>query len=448
MRVLLAAALALGACNTRPVSAVDPETTAQETTDFQVSLNRNVDILFVVDDSFSMAAEQSSLIANFPRMIEELEGLEDGMPNVHIGVISTDVGAGSGIGNCSGEGLDGRLQNTARIPGCSPPGDPYIIDISDDAGGRTRNYTGTLADTFSCIAQLGVDGCGFEQPLEAVRRALTSPANGDFLRPDAYLAIVFITDEDDCSTRDEAMFTFDETALGPLDSFRCFEYGVECEPDAPRLLGPKSACRPRDDSPFMFEVQEYVELVRSLKPTDSLIMTFAIAGNMQPVEVVLADDGDYALAYSCGQDAPGEAVPPIRLKRFIDAFPTSGLFTICDEDLTAAMIEIGEAIREQLDGRCFQGVLPDTDPDLPGIQPECTVSEIRNPGSDAEDERVLEACDAPGAPETSSNRPCHLIIEDRDECPDTATGLSVQVHYEDGAVVPPGTLIRAHCVVE
>jgi hypothetical protein len=448
MRALLACALALSACNTRPVSAVDPTATAQETTDFQVSLNRNVDILFVIDDSFSMDAEQASLTANFPRMIEELEGLEDGLPNVHLGVISTDVGAGSGIGGCNGAGKDGQLQSSPRAPGCSPPDGAFIIDIADDAGGRTRNYSGTLADTFSCIARLGVDGCGFEQPLEAVRRALAHPANSGFIRPDAYLAIVFITDEDDCSTRDPRMFTTDESELGPLDSFRCFEYGVECDPDAPRLLGPKSDCRPRTGSPFMYDVQAFIEEVRALKPTDSLIMTFAIAGDLAPVEVVLADDGDYALAYSCGQDAPGEAVPPIRLKRFLDAFPTGGLFTICDEDLTAAMTAIGEAIADKVGSRCFEGVLPDTDPDTPGIQPECSVSEVRDPGTDQEVERVLEACDTPSAPETSGNRPCHLIVEDRDQCPDTATGLSAQVHYDDGAVVPPGTLIRAHCVVE
>lgn len=448
MRALFACALALCACNTRPVSAVDPTSTAQETTEFQVSLNRNVDILFVIDDSFSMDAEQTSLIANFPRMIAELEGLEDGLPNVHIGVISTDVGAGSGISGCAGDGKDGQLQNSPRAPGCSPPDGAYIIDVADDAGGRTRNYSGTLADTFSCIARLGVDGCGFEQPLDAVRRALSHPSNSGFIRPDAYLAIVFITDEDDCSTRDPQMFTTDEGELGPLDSFRCFEYGVECDPDAPRVLGAKSSCKPRVDSPFMYDVQAFIEEVRALKSTDSLIMTFAIAGNLEPVEVVLADDGDYALAYTCGQDAPAEAVPPIRIKRFIDAFPTSGLFTICDEDLTEAMTAIGEAIADTLEARCFEGVLPDTDPDQPGIQPECSVSEVRNPGSQAEVERLLPACDSRAAPETSGNLPCALIVEDRDQCPDTATGLSAQVYYDDGAVVPPGTLIRAHCVVE
>ena len=68
------------------------------------------------------------------------------------------------------------------------------------------NYTGNLADTFTCIAALGEDGCGYEQQFTAITRALGAdgqapPAeNQGFLRDDAYLAIVLITNEDDCSS--------------------------------------------------------------------------------------------------------------------------------------------------------------------------------------------------------------------------------------------------------
>ena len=54
--------------------------------------NPNVDILFVVDSSPSMIEEQEALSASFPLMMDTLATLEGGLPNVHIGVITTDMG--------------------------------------------------------------------------------------------------------------------------------------------------------------------------------------------------------------------------------------------------------------------------------------------------------------------------------------------------------------------
>jgi hypothetical protein len=76
--------------------------------------------------------------------------------------------------------------------------------------GRTQNYTGNLADVFTCLATaVGVSGCGFEHQLQATRLALNpqrltdgtdiNMANVGFVRNKAYLAIILITDEDDCS---------------------------------------------------------------------------------------------------------------------------------------------------------------------------------------------------------------------------------------------------------
>ena len=39
-----------------------------------------------------------------------------------------------------------------------PDGELIAIDVDDGAGGRTTNFPGTMAEAFSCIAQLGTDG--------------------------------------------------------------------------------------------------------------------------------------------------------------------------------------------------------------------------------------------------------------------------------------------------
>ncbi len=65
------------------------------------------------------------------------------------------------------------------------------------------------------MASVGALGCGFEHQLESVYAALNKTnalsngngPNGDFLRADAVLAVVFVTNEDDASA-DPATRTF------------------------------------------------------------------------------------------------------------------------------------------------------------------------------------------------------------------------------------------------
>ena len=63
--------------------------------------NRNVDLLFLVDDSSSMRLSQDNLRRNFPVLMQQLENLPGGLPNIHVAVVSSDMGAGDGsIASC------------------------------------------------------------------------------------------------------------------------------------------------------------------------------------------------------------------------------------------------------------------------------------------------------------------------------------------------------------
>jgi hypothetical protein len=105
--------------------------------------------------------------------------------------------------------------------------------------GRSNPPLGLLwkpvSEAFACSAQVGTGGCGFESPLEAARWALdpARKANPGFLRPDSLLALIFVTDEDDCSAKNPKLFDPNQGGLndplGPLTSFRCFELGVDCQ---------------------------------------------------------------------------------------------------------------------------------------------------------------------------------------------------------------------------
>src|SRR5262245_41344309 len=50
-----------------------------------------IDILFVVDDSPSMEEEQANLVKNFKAMIDVLKARPGGLPDVHLGVVSSSL---------------------------------------------------------------------------------------------------------------------------------------------------------------------------------------------------------------------------------------------------------------------------------------------------------------------------------------------------------------------
>ncbi len=166
---------------------------------FQQLSTPEVDILFVIDNSCSMETEQASLAANFNSFIAAAEQQD---LNYRIGVISTDMTgcpypaqthrpAGLAQGAC-GYFADGA---GARTGGPRHP-DWRMIDPGEQP---------SVAEAFSAVATQGTGGSGIEKGLEAAYAALSSPRithwNRGFLRRDAYLALIFISDEDDHSPR-------------------------------------------------------------------------------------------------------------------------------------------------------------------------------------------------------------------------------------------------------
>ncbi len=333
-----------------------------------------IDLLFVIDKSGSMEQEQENLAAQFPGLIEALrapkyggEGCSDqaldkcNIPDIHIGVISTDMGAGdTSVQSCAElNGDDGKLQNEARVAGCTPPTDPWIsfkegtTNIPAGSGDGVQD----VKDAFSCIAKIGTLGCSFEAQLESARRALDPDANVNpgFIRPDAMLAVVFITDEDDCSAVKTELFDITDTDLGPFTSFRCTAYGLTCDQDL-QEVGVKTNCEPGLD--WLHKVDDYAPFFTQLKPPGGLILA-AIAGPTEPVEVLKEDDL-FSLKESCKTPAAGTAVPAIRIRALVE-HPAlvqqghQGLFNpggvnICSPNFLPAMKLLGEAIAAKLEG--------------------------------------------------------------------------------------------------
>ncbi|MEM7158752.1 MAG: vWA domain-containing protein [Myxococcota bacterium] len=256
-----------------------------------------IDLLFVIDNSGTMGEEQLNLARNFPLLIEQLENLTDsaGMPvnpDVQIMVTTSDFGnplctpfEPEGYDPARGAPVDSScrtrltdftdLLGTTSVPeACEnlcpndvEPEDVYIAfnpegdNIPDSVTPVDIDGDGTLdspaAQALSCLGPQGINGCGYESPLENMLQALNPDAEWNqgsrpFLRENALLAIAMITDEADCSVKDYTIMenagfqnVNPDSGMPAASSAICWNAGVTC--DGPDAMGVYSNCTSNTD---------------------------------------------------------------------------------------------------------------------------------------------------------------------------------------------------------
>jgi len=384
-----------------------------------------VDMIFVIDNSSYMANQQTCFQGSLRSLFDTLLRFPGGLPDLHLGVITPDLGSSPyDVPGCERPGGDGGRFLKGVDNGCVfPENQTYIVDVAprgcsverqDDPGSATSCWShdcvqahcdeaaftgldgvatepagltlyidengcprcrntgepGSL-EALMCSSSSGAWGCGFEQPLEALQLALSdrSGDNAGFLRSDAYLAVVFFTNEDDCSVKWAEFFdpTGDiDSELGALTSFRCTEFGVTCdEPWDRHNEGHYTHCRPRetdDGSDLLGTVSGYVRFISELMDPER-ILPAAIAGPSDgTLNVALDGSGNPRLQQSCGnwEDA---ADPAVRLQAFVQAFHDWPIqeqwpfFSLCSPDygpaLTGLALELfSRAARVQEHRQC------------------------------------------------------------------------------------------------
>jgi hypothetical protein len=185
-----------------------------------------IDFLFVIDSSGSMGGKQENLIASFPGFISTIRDVL-GIDDYQILVADTDDGSGGG--SCFQQTTTQDCgawcqQCLAQGCTCTCNNQPCPVDPTTDCdktlgGGKIADLNGTscpiqgdqrflvggqpnLNEAFECIARVGVEGSGDEQPMGAMVKALSTEVgpggcNEGFLRDDAILVVTVITDEED-----------------------------------------------------------------------------------------------------------------------------------------------------------------------------------------------------------------------------------------------------------
>jgi hypothetical protein len=243
--------------------------------DLSLPHSRNVEILFVIDNSGSMAEEQVKLVEAAGALFEQLDAVE---ANYRIAFTTTDVGnptcsgttpeAGHLVASACETRLEDFLIDDGTVDvrdfACS---DPCSLDaaaltiqptsIDFDSGLKERPWiernesvtnlpvTTDPVEAFKCFAPQGIAGCGFESPLEAMYLALhrmddSAEDSFGFRRAEGVLAVVLLTDEADCSSNEEwaeifsadgnQAFWSDPAAASPSSAV-CWNAGVICTGD-------------------------------------------------------------------------------------------------------------------------------------------------------------------------------------------------------------------------
>jgi len=169
MRGWIALSMVLGACGQESGFSAQTQVDA-----FAQAPNNQIDILWVIDDSNSMAAEQQQLADGIGIFAAEMDASGT---DFHLGVTSTSFEATGG----------------ALVVGTA--GEPAYLTKSD-ADYQAKFRERALLGTSGSDKEKGIAAGNF-----ALQPSMVGPGgpNEGFLRPEAQLLVVYVSDEEDCS---------------------------------------------------------------------------------------------------------------------------------------------------------------------------------------------------------------------------------------------------------
>ncbi len=415
--------------------------------DFMLQPPRKLDLAFVVDDSPSMGPKRDKLMSQLPKLLAALQDPNDGsLPSLRIAILDGDLGSGGAIASGACGPKDGSLLGDAGALqvigglacGMTDPAASWLQTVTL----VPANYAGDINQVFCCLAGgLGQSGCGYQQPLQALALSAGAPGPASlhsFVREDAYLGLVIISDQDDFSALPNVgMFAPDlpaETA-----GLRCATRGHQCGgqdlpyPTEASYTHPFADCAARTDpcpgatdtsqpttcTPLA-DIHALAEQVKALKSDpDNQILVAGIFGwplsdadmasagykiapipnpaytpgsqapptlyDLWPICYVQdhpPSNPDPATGYDAGAAGFG-AKPGLRLSAFIDKFGQNGLkYSMCQPDWSEVLTAPSNGL-QRLHNLCIDRKLVDADPTTPALDPDCIVEYLEPKVEDA-----------------------------------------------------------------
>jgi hypothetical protein len=304
---------ALAGCDTAPKTAVTKCELGQA-----IPGAAKTDILFVVDDSGSMSDNQKNLADNFDAFIQVLAS-SPVKNEFQIGITTTSV-------SNFNRGTDG-LDSTTFFPhddagnACPNANRSYPAgELIALGSGGVINYdltrilaagSPTLVADFRNDVMVGTCGSGKEQGLRTMKLALSDRiadgTNAGFLRPDARLAVIIISDEDD--------------------------YGELKNPGQVTDNDSSHAPATKANSSIYVPVQSYVDFLHGTLAGQGRDVTVAVIAGVDPATK--------KPAAGAGSGCPTAYDTADRYAQFASAFGSKGLIdSICNPSFRTTLQEI------------------------------------------------------------------------------------------------------------
>lgn len=259
LTVTLGAGLGSAGCLDRPIDRLEPRTTSTVVERLTQTGVDKIDLLLAIDNSISMADKQAILAEAVPDLVDRLvqpicvddTGTPTGdkvdamgecatgkpefppVTDINVGIISSSLGALTAK-QCDGlTGMNPSVNDKGHLLDRGPTGTVPTYNglgfLAWDPGGKrmppgessATAFTGALTDMVIGVGQVG---CGYEMQLESIVRFLADPEpydklidqgsgnlardgvdqtiiqqRKDFMRSNSLLAIIMLSDENDCS---------------------------------------------------------------------------------------------------------------------------------------------------------------------------------------------------------------------------------------------------------
>jgi hypothetical protein len=533
------------ACLDHPLKPVQYEAVQEGREGIALTVNKDVDIIFMIDDSGSMAEEQLALAENFGEFIRVLEqpGVE---ANYRIGITTSDKGNPL-CPTTTKQPDDGKFKlSTCRSRqshftfNTVPPVEAFQVACADicpyetieilptttdqDQNASARPWVEsiegvtnigcayrpgsndceeiTTEEAFQCLGPMGIAGCGYEEQLEGVYRAVLRAQNDNedqygFIRPNAILAVVLVSDEADGSLNRSVgniydingskVFWQDPDANFPTSAVS-WKAGVECVPidgdglpyddcyaqhyDFDRNVVPEERAA---EEAVLYPVSRYINQIQAIEDQKKQInpnQEVLVAGILGVTsdyrygdEITYRNDPtdpqfvyDFGIGAGCisqlvveGLEAfQPKAVPPVRQRDFVEHFVVGGdtnIFSVCDQDYARALEAIARMIEDQIRPACMPACVADMDPTTTDLEPSCVLEQESPSTTGGGVERtIIPECEDQDGTMPEDADACYVMRTGDDMDPACIEdGWNLEFQLFRAVPAPGGTSVSATC---
>lgn len=476
-----------GACNDHDPVGVPPVCDRSA----PIDTTQYIDFLLVIDGSPTTTREQAALADGLRRLVLRLDESD---VSYRIGIASADRGDPRSLSDAPSGGLilrscrdrlgpdgdfvvDGVDASALCDDRCALTADALAIEPSfaDDGETLPRPWiesiygetnlppATSLADALACLVPQGIAASAFASPLEGIFQALTSDEGRLFVRDNADLVVLVLSDGYDCSFNPDQVAAFaspsplwsdpDAPAATPA---LCWNAGVECAGGGDDLSPCASVDRGVDglpaasaDDAVLHPRARYDALLAELLADkrafrgDAQVIVAGLVGvptgypELEITYALATDPADlleHVVAPGCvpvvdGAPLADEAArPPVRLRELADAFaPASGtsqLRSICDLDYEASLEALADAVVLPPIGACLGRCLVDQDPSTELLEPACTFS--RSDGDGRREIPICDVIDGAWAPPAGASECIGLRNDPGGLTPETLDDMSIR----------------------